>query len=283
MAERLKAALEKARQQRSIVAHLADTPLKSWPQSAPNGNLDLVPVRSVNTWASIPEISCAPERLSQARITGSSKDDRANASFDALRSKLHRTCAEKAWSRIALAAPTRSCGTTTFALNLAFSFARKTDARVLLVDLHQKAPAIALRLGLTSKISFHSALTQDRPLEDLLHRFGPNLLIAATAAKARSSETQLSDAQFALYLDRLQASYRPDVMLLDLPPVLLDENATPLLKIADAALLIASAEATSAEDLDESARRISAATSYLGAALNKSKDRSARSIQRELV
>lgn len=283
MTERLKAALLKARHERSVIAGPANASTSTGPRSEADVSRDLLPVPQDISWAAIPESSCDPDRLAQARITEISGESRASQVFDTLSAKLHRICAERSWSRIALTAPTRGCGTTTFALNLAFCFARRTDARVLLVDLHQRAPAIAARLGLAGNASLQSVLSQDRPLEEMLHRFGPNLLFAASRTKADQRKWPQSDAQHAMYLNRLQARYRPDVLLLDLPPVLEDDSAKPLLKLADAALLVASAEATTAEDLDEGARLVTAETAYLGAALNKSKDRSARSTQRELA
>ncbi len=277
MVERLKVALERAGLQRADMSSAQPSRTMS------DGRGDLRPVPLNSAWDSIAERSFDLERLAQARITAMARRSDANAVFDGLRIEMHRFCKQKDWRRIALTAPTRSCGTTTFALNLAFAFARNTQARVMLVDFHIAAPAIAGRLGLAGGVSLQDVLSQMKPVDQILHRFGPGLIIAASAASRRGADRSPSDAQCAALIEQLHSTYQPDLLFLDMPPVLEDENTVLLLELTDAALLVASAEATTAMELEDSINRIEHATAYLGTALNKSRDRSGRKVHREFA
>jgi Mrp family chromosome partitioning ATPase len=267
--ERLKTALDKARQIRATAQHSQDREVAA---VMPEADTSQLPAPLVNVWQLVREVSIDPDRLADARIV---RENDANA-FEALRSRLQGFCDQHARSRIALSAPTHGCGVTTFALNLAFSFARRTDAKVLLVDLHHEAPAIAQRLGLTGTVSVARVICEGAPLPQILHRFGSKLIITAGPADRRSSTSVPSLTATGRFLDELQTRFRPDVMLLDLPPVLDDPQGVSLIGLSDACLLVASARVTSAPDLDEAARLISDQTAYLGAALNQSAERTAR-------
>ena len=267
--ERLKAALDKARQSRATLQHVQDRDVAA---VMPVSGASQLPAPLVDDWQSVREVSIDPDRLADARIVGE-KDATA---FDALRSRLQGFCGQQTLGRIALSAPTRGCGTTTFALNLAFSFARRTDAKALLVDLHHDAPAIAQRLGVRGTTSIARVISNEQPLPQMLHRLGNALIIAAGSLDRRSTRRDPSLSATSRFLDALQTRFRPDVMLLDLPPVLEDTRGPSLIGLCDACLLVASARATSAPDLDEAARRVSDQTAYLGAALNQSAERTAR-------
>ena len=128
-----------------------------------------------------------------------------------------------------------------------------------------------------------AAIAGETPVSEFLHRVGEKLIFAAGSSVAGRSASVPGDASVERFLADLQSRYQPDVMLLDIPPILMSEQSLSLIGSADAALLIASAETTTAAELDESARLISNHTSYLGAVLNKSRDRSVRRRSRALA
>lgn len=280
MVERLKRAIEKAREERGLRTPDAFRATADRP-GVPTKDALTLPVVAQIDWRSIPEARLDPKMLHEARIAGLAGQPELMKVFDSLQTRLLRLTEQNDWTRIALTAPTSGCGTTTFALNLAFALARTTGVRVLLVDMHLARPMIGRRLGLSSGRNLSSGRPADPVSTEALRRLGENLVIAARPTPIEHEASIRPDLFFAKLLDRLGQTWRPDIVVLDLPPLLESEDAHVLLPLADAALLIASAERTTAPEIEESARLITASTSYLGTALNKSKDRTARRALRE--
>lgn len=280
MVERLKQAIEKARLTRGIAEPEAVLIGQNhlYTEAAVRSSL---PARSEFNWRLVPEVAIDPQRLRDARISGPTDQSEVAQVFEGLHTRLARLCDQNDWSRIAMTAPTAGCGTTTFAIQVALSLALRGQARVLLMDLNLARPVIAKRLGLGSDQNLNIAHEQSRPIEASLYRMGENLLIAANALPAGQEITSRPEIFCSKILERFTAVLRPDIILLDLPPVLESDDTSALLALADAALLIASADRTNAPDIGESARMITSATSYLGTALNRSRDRAARRFQRE--
>lgn len=278
MVERLKQAIEKAR----VAGGFSGAKTTQIGQNHPHGKTAL-PARSEFDWCSIPEVALDPLRMRDARLSAPSDPSEVTQIFERLNTRLTRLCDRNDWRRIALTAPTNGCGTTTFAVQLALSLALRGHLRVVLVDLNLELPAIARRLGLGKDQNLCFAHSQARSLETSLHRLGANLLIAANAAPVGPEVTSRPEVFCGSVLERLESVLRPDIILLDLPPVLESDDTSALLSLADAALLVASADRTNAPDVEESARMIKSATSYLGVALNRSQGRMVRRSQRELA
>lgn len=282
MVERLKQAIEKARLTRGI-AELDAAQIDQIHSQARIATGNSLPAKSEFDWRLVPEVAIDPGRLKDARISGPGDQSQVSHVFEGLQTRLARLCDQNDWTRVALTAPTNGCGTTTFAIQLAFSLARTGYVRVLLVDLNLARPMIAGRLGLGRDQNLSIAHSQSQPVEHSLFRLGANLLIAANAAPVGPEATSRPEVFGASVLDRLTSVLRPDVILLDLPPVLESDDTVALLSLTDAALLIASADRTKAQEVQESAAAITSATSYLGTALNRSRGRMVRRPQRELA
>lgn len=265
MVERLKQAIEKARATRAAITTMGT--------STPNSNTAALPASVGFDWHLVPEVEIDPARLNDARIADQNGLHPSTQLFEGLRSRLTRLCDQNNWKRIALTAPTPGCGVTTFSLNLALSLALKGQVRVLLVDLNLTRPAIADRLGLTGRSVFEASMNAIQPIETALYRLGENLIVAADDKPAKSGASVMPKVLCNQLLGRLEPALRPDIVLLDLPPVLARDDTEELLANCDAALLIASSDRTTAPEVEEAAQVIAQSTSYLGTALNRALDR----------
>ena len=79
----------------------------------------------------------------------------------------------------------------------------------------------------------------------------------------------LLKSQSAEILDDIQSAYRPDIMLFDLPPILISDETRAFLKLVDGVLIVASAESTSVSQVDECEREVAEYTNVAGVVLNK--------------
>ena len=76
-------------------------------------------------------------------------------------------------------------------------------------------------------------------------------------------------SQTAEVLDQVQSYYTPELMLFDLPPVLVSDETRGFLKLVDAVLLLASAETNTVAQIDEVEREIAQYSNVAGIVLNQ--------------
>ena len=76
-------------------------------------------------------------------------------------------------------------------------------------------------------------------------------------------------SQTAEVLDQIQAEYRPELMLFDLPPVLVSDETRGFLKQVDAVLIVAGAEQSTIQQIDEVEREVAQYSNVAGIVLNK--------------
>lgn len=277
MVERLKAAIEKARQERAAqgeaaadAAHAAARHEDEAPPRSPSRALVNPPQPApAEAWARLPEGTVDEARLDRERIVTYRKTHPAHVPFDLLRTKLLKVCRDRGWRRIGISSPTKGCGKSLTAANLAFSVARHQDARALLVDLDLRAPRIAHVLGLRGPRSVSAWLHGRATLEETFLRFGQSLAVAANTTPERDAAELMQGERTARTLAAAIATLGPDLVIYDLPPMLLVDDAVGFMPNIDAMLLVAGAGQTRAQELKDCERLIGEGTAFLGIVLNR--------------
>ena len=77
--------------------------------------------------------------------------------------------------------------------------------------------------------------------------------------------------QTADVLDQVQADYQPDLMLFDMPPILVSDETRGFLKMVDAVLIVAGAESSTIAQIDEVEREVAQYSNVAGIVLNKAR------------
>ncbi len=268
MVERLKKAIDKARAQREQVLAGAVPPSAS-PEERPRGPVEATAPAGPSPWAALEEVTLDAAHLERRRVVSYRKSDPAHVAFDVLRTRLLKVFKDNGWSRLAIASPTRGCGKTFVAANLALSLARQAECRTVLIDMDLKMPGLTDTLGLTTPHSIESYLTgQTRP-EAYFLRVGPNLALGLNTERVRDSAELIQDECTAQALARMCELYRPDAVIYDLPPMLVSDDTIGFLPQVDCVLLIAAAGQTKAAEIEECERLLGETTNFLGVLLNK--------------
>lgn len=265
MVERLKAAIEKARQEREArgsAAPQADGPSPSPAVPAPREN---------PAWAMLPEFNVDPAQLERERVVSYSRD-RAHVPFDLLRTRLTAVCRDRGWTRIGVSSPTKGCGKSVVSTNLAFSVARQHDSRALLVDLDLRSPRIAHILGFGEGPSTADFLKGSVPVEKVFRRFGNNLAVCANTRPEPNAAELMHSVATVRALDDARRQLDPGLVIYDLPPMLVVDDTVGFLPNLDAILLVAAAGATRARQITECEQLIGESTAFLGVVLNKAED-----------
>lgn len=254
--EKLQQALEKARQQRVG----GGTPRRvSARQPAEDAWANLAPVRK-------------PDRaiLNRNRIIADSAGA-ASTPFDILRTKVLVTMAKKEWRRLAVTSPSAGTGKTTTACNLALAIGRQSDLKVILLEMDLRQPSIRRHLALGEGPDIAELLRAEVSFADQAVRIGPNVAVCAANTAQRDPTALLLSDTTRRVLRNIEADYAPDVMIFDLPPLLVSDDAQAFLKEVDCALMIARAEKTTMSQIDTCEREIAQETNVLGVVLNRCK------------
>lgn len=255
--EKLQAAIERARERRQ-----AEAPKKA--TRAYRGPVTLDP----GLWDALPRLDANPRRLIKNRIFTENKSREATY-FDKLRTKIIQQCRDNGWKRVLITSATAGCGKTTTTCNLAASFARQRDRRLLVHELDMRRPELARIFAHRSSAGLADVLDGTAAFEDVAVRLSDNVIMAINQGPhANPSQVLLRDSTPAI-LDEIESRYRPDVTLVDSPPLLATDDTQTLLKFVDCALIIAAAEKTTTSEIDSVEKEIAEHTNVLGIVLNR--------------
>ena len=146
---------------------------------------------------------------------------------------------------VAVTSPGIGDGKTTTAINLAGALAQSADARVLLVDIDIRRPAVARQLGLAgSKRSLVDALLDSGlTLEDTVEHLGHfNLSVLPAGRPAVAPYELLKSPRLQALLEKARQRY--DYVVLDTPPFIPVPDCRVIAKYVDGFLTVVSAHRT---------------------------------------
>jgi len=146
---------------------------------------------------------------------------------------------------VAVTSPGAGEGKTTTAINLAGALAQSADARVLLVDLDMRRPAVARQLGLAgSKRSLVSALLDSRlTLEDTVEHLAHfNLSVLPAGGPVVGPYELLKSPCLGTLLEEGRQRY--DYIVLDTPPFVPVPDCRLIAKYVDGFLSVVAAHRT---------------------------------------
>ena len=265
--ERLQIALEKARSQRSESA--TPTP-KSGPISDPADTTPHTPdAPDTGAWESLAEFRCQKKKLHRNRIV-TFEGGKESAPYDMLRTRVLQQAKHHGWRRVAIVSPHSNCGKSTVAANLAFSLSRQRDKRSIVLDLDLRRSGLTKILDQSGPYGMGDVLDGQVSFADHAKRYGPNVIFGFNnGTTIRTPSEILQDSRAKEILDKIEATYAPDLMLFDMPPLMASDDNFGFLHNVDAALLIVAAEKTSMAQIDVAERHIAELTNVMGIVLNK--------------
>jgi len=226
------------------------------------------PVIRSGHWDMLPAFDPKPQHL-ERRLVRTLRASSEAKPFDIIRTKLLHQMRSNTWRRVAFASPDSGCGKTLLTLNLALSMARQPDLTTMAVELDMRRPSMARTLGLKSGQQFSEVLAGRAAPADHLSRIGTNLAVATNAKPEPAAAELLASKGAAHVLDRIEADFAPDVMLFDLPPLLMTDDAMAFMDQIDCVLLVAAAERNTTAQITRCAEDLAARCNFLGVILNK--------------
>ena len=268
--ERIKQALERAREQRRTVGTTAAKATALPPRKRSHAPA-AAPIEIAYTHTRQVEID--PKFLRHNRIISGPTDPVAEP-YKILRTKVLQRMRANQWQTLAITSPTEGCGKTVTAINLAISIAREVNQTVLLVDLDLRRPQVHRNLTREELPGISDHLVNDAPVEDLL--FNPKgierLVVLPGHTSVSHSSEMLSSPKMVSLAAELKSRYPSRIVLLDMPPVLACDDVLAFSPHFDAVLLVAEEGETKKEELSQAAKLLEK-TNLVGSVMNKSSSR----------
>jgi Mrp family chromosome partitioning ATPase len=219
-------------------------------------------------WADLPELRLQRSELERNRVIALSGGSEA-ATFDIMRTKLLQQMRSNNWRRVAITSPTAACGKTMLALNLAFSLSRQPDIYSMLLEFDLRRPTISKVLGLQESRQFSQVLEGKAEPAGHLLRHGRNLLIGPSAQRSANPAELLQAVETGRVMDAVEAEFAPDVMLFDMPPMLVSDDTLAFIDQIDCVLLVAAAGTSTIAEINRCAEDLASRCNFLGVVLNK--------------
>ncbi|MCR4303412.1 MAG: CpsD/CapB family tyrosine-protein kinase [Gallionella sp.] len=268
--ERIKQAIEKVKNQHSSGASPLAQPHQdhqgtTFPPSSAHAHDELEDVSYKHTRA----VKLQAEHLEKNRIVAFSKNDPKSMIFDVLRTHVLQKMEENGWRTLAITSPTPEAGKTVVAINLAMSIAQQTNKSAMLVDFDLRRPKIGAYLGIPMEKSLNDLLDGKAELPDVLvNPDMPRLVVLPTRNPVKNSSETLSSKKIADLIKDLRERYESRIVIFDLPPMLVTDDAIALLPQIDCVLMVVANGMSTKRELEDSLSHLPAAK-LIGTILNK--------------
>jgi capsular exopolysaccharide synthesis family protein len=265
--ERLKEAVEKARQQRDTLYDLAENTVTLNTSTTPKPATD---VKQGITYTQTKKISVPKNIYEKKRIIAGYDDPTVIASYKLLRTQVLRRMKDNSWNTLAVTSTSAGEGKTLTSINLAISIAREVNHTVLLVDLDLRRPSVAPCFDYQPEFGISDYLEHNVPLSEIL--VNPELerlvVLPGREAVLHSSET-LSSPKMVNLVEEIKTRYPSRIIIFDMPPMLIADDVLAFSPYVDAFLLVVEEGKTKRDDLTRSVELLSN-YNILGTVLNKS-------------
>lgn len=268
--ERIKQALELARQERASeeASRSQASEFSAASSRKPPETQTRPPAEIVYTQTRSVELD--PGHLERHRIV-EALDGKSGEGYKLLRTQVLQRMRVNDWRTLAITSPNESAGKTVTAINLAMSLAREVNQTVLLVDLDLRQPKVREYLSAEQMKGIGDYLMDDVPLNELL--FNPKgierMVVLPGSIQFQHSSEMLSAPKVVALAEELKSRYPSRIVLFDMPPVLVCDDALAFSPHFDAALLVVEENVTSKQEIARSLELLRG-TNLVGTVLNKS-------------
>lgn len=217
--------------------------------------------------------ACRENRL---LLAGNESDGSAIAAYRMLRTRLLHRIRTQRWTTIGVTSTAPGDGKTLTALNLSFSLAREKNSEVVLLDLDMRIPSVCKTLGLVPPRELSDFFENQPTTQDLFVSIGvQNLMIAGQVTPVEQSSELLASNRFEELVSHIKQSTVNPIILIDLPPVLVTDDALVLAPRLDALLLVVSEGHTNRAELEKATELLSE-FQLAGVVFNRSTDAGGR-------
>jgi protein-tyrosine kinase len=211
------------------------------------------------------------EVLRERRIVSSADTQPAGHAYRMLRTQVLQRARAHGLSTVGVVSAVNGEGKTLTAINLALSLAAEPNQTVMLVDLDLRRPAIARTLGLAAPSGLETWFGGDDPSKNVCYALEgvERLYVLPTLVPVGGSSEMLAGLGTRRLLNELKDRDSGRLLIVDLPPVLLSDDALMVAPLLDAVVLVVNERRTKREDVAR-VMELLGNTRVIGTVLNRS-------------
>lgn len=277
---RLLDALKKAEQEKLTQGFLPETPLRSEGDRQQVAALDGRAAATIQRQAAVGVQDTPTETLletcprhdwtadsNRPPEADSHRNPLASEEFRSLRARLSLMRKLRPLQKLLITSPLPQEGKTFIATNLAQTFAKLEDSRVLLIDADLRISALHKLLGVPLDPGLSGYLSGSAELDSVVQRGTPGNFFFITGGDRPDNPTELfGNGRLELLIERLAPAF--DWIILDSPPAVPVSDARLLAQFCDGVLMLVQAGATPL-DLAQKACQEFAKGQVVGVVLNR--------------
>jgi protein-tyrosine kinase len=237
--ERIQEALEKARRERANQTNM-DVNTSSIEHTELSAEMENQASREHIEYTSTRRVHLDDLTLKARRILGGMVHDSRSDPYRQLRGQILQKMRTNNWQTLAITSPNAGNGKTLTAINLAISLSQEVNQTVLLVDVNLRSPGVAQLLGIDDlAYGITDYLFEQIPLEKILINPEYSRLVILPGNKCfEYSAEVLSSPQMRKLHEELKSRYQDRIIIFDLPPMLVSDDAISFIPQVDATLLV---------------------------------------------
>ena len=189
--------------------------------------------------------------LKEQRIVSSDGTHPAGHAYRMLRTQILQRARAHGLNTLGVVSAVNGEGKTLTAVNLALSMAAEPNQTVLLLDLDLRRPAVARTLGLRAERGLESWFGGDEPTRNVCYGIEgvERLHVLPTLSPVSGSSEVLAGVTTRKLLNELKGRDPGRLLIIDLPPVLLSDDALMVAPLLDAVVLVVNERRTRREDV----------------------------------
>jgi protein-tyrosine kinase len=214
------------------------------------------------------------ELLRERRVVSTADSHNpATRAYRMLRTQILQRARANGLSTIGVVSAVNGEGKTLTAINLALSLAAEPNQMVLLVDLDLRRPAVASTLGLAAERGLETWFRGDEPTKNVCYGIEgvERLCVLPTLGPIPDSSETLAGLGTRQLFNELKGRDAGRILIVDLPPVLLSDDALTIAPLLDAVVLVVNERRTRREDVVRVVELL-ANTRIIGTVLNRSSE-----------
>jgi len=211
--------------------------------------------------------------LKERRVISTGDTQAAGHAYRMLRTQVLQRARGHGLSTLGVVSAVNGEGKTLTAVNLALSLAAEPNQSVLLLDLDLRRPAVARTLGLAAQRGLESWFGGDEPTRNVCYGIEgvERFYVLPTMAPVLGSSEVLAGIGTRKLFNELKGRDPGRMLIVDLPPVLLSDDALMVAPLLDAVVLVVNERRTKREDVVRVVELLGN-TRIVGTVLNRSSE-----------
>jgi protein-tyrosine kinase len=211
--------------------------------------------------------------LKERRVIATGDTQAAGHAYRMLRTQVLQRARGHGLSTLGVVSAVNGEGKTLTAVNLALSLAAEPNQSVLLLDLDLRRPAVARTLGLAAQRGLESWFGGDEPTRNVCYGIEgvERFYVLPTMTPVMGSSEVLAGIGTRKLFNELKGRDPGRMLIVDLPPVLLSDDALMVAPLLDAVVLVVNERRTKREDVVRVVELLGN-TRIVGTVLNRSSE-----------